>query len=385
MQSRHTRTLHRTRRGFTLIELLVVISIIATLMALILPAVQNAREAARNLECKNNLKNLGLAMHNHATGKGGQLPFLQDPQTGGNWPVSLLGYTDRNDLVGTAPGPVGTAGTLAAQALWVKVFTCPDDTNNFRRPNGLSYAVNAGYGEFPGAAGAALETGWTSPVAATGYRGIPDATGAAASGGHVANNVAWNSVAGYDPEISLDSGAIWRQYDTNVASNTVSPAQSFMTLDRIAQKDGLGQTIMIAENLNSRNWADSTNSANTNTSVLDTAFVVNAVTGGAANTGALPGASQLEIQFSALNAADTNHFQLTSVALTKSAINSNRGGTAPGRSPAPSSNHPGSVNALFCDGGVRPLNEQMDQTVYVRLMTSGGARRGQAALSDSQY
>ena len=53
------------RRGFTLIELLVVIAIIAVLIALLLPAVQAAREAARRAQCVNNLKQIGLAMHNY--------------------------------------------------------------------------------------------------------------------------------------------------------------------------------------------------------------------------------------------------------------------------------------------------------------------------------
>ena len=158
------------RRGFTLVELLVVIAIIGILIALLLPAVQAAREAARRTQCNNNLKQMGLAAHNYESSfkqfppGGGQLPTITWPSTtpgpavpgagtgccGSKRPspqALILAYLEQGgkaeqfdfdyDISGTHPG------NTAARNIDVPGYLCPSEPSN-----NVAFAGPAGHSNY---------------------------------------------------------------------------------------------------------------------------------------------------------------------------------------------------------------------------------------------
>ncbi|MGF1582840.1 MAG: DUF1559 domain-containing protein [Gemmataceae bacterium] len=159
------RSYQSPRKGFTLIELLVVIAIIAILVGLLLPAVQKVREAANRLTCQNNLKQIGIALHNYQSAHddyfpgGLQMPGSSSAQTySTTFFVEILPYIEQNavyekwDFSHMERNPAASAGrsnvhssdpNLSLAATEIGTYVCPSD---FFEENPFFLAASPGFG-----------------------------------------------------------------------------------------------------------------------------------------------------------------------------------------------------------------------------------------------
>jgi prepilin-type N-terminal cleavage/methylation domain-containing protein/prepilin-type processing-associated H-X9-DG protein len=354
----------RNRRGFTMIELLVAISIIAVLMALLLPGVQNAREAARRIECANNLHNIAIGVHGYASVHDERLPYLTTSFGSGNgapvrysWVGDLFPYLEcagLYDAIVTYDGP-SAEGPFPAGAYPVyPVFTCPSDSRHVGRPGGLSYVANAGY-----------------------IRGDLWAD----NEGHHAQQINWDrscpclepNLGRGDRPLAYGTGVFWRQL----------PDDGYrQKLRTIVRGDGLTNTFMISENLQAGTYDE----ASTGRTAFGISIPVDVTVAswhvglglrGECQPGEdcplevrpTPGPADLVLlpSFSAHDRENDNDGR----------INARRGGEI-GQHPRPSSFHPGGVNMLWCDGRITFVSQSIDEFVYSRLLTPAGSWHRQA-------
>jgi prepilin-type N-terminal cleavage/methylation domain-containing protein/prepilin-type processing-associated H-X9-DG protein len=339
------------RRAFTLIELLVVIAIIAVLIALLLPAVQSAREAARRAQCINNLKQIGLGLHNYHQGVGsfpmGNAIAYSDPGVQTTWGTfsalaMMLPYVEQTPVYNSCNFAwtvwYGTGAALNATVWNVKVnnFLCPSDGNA-----GKDF-LNSYHGSF--GTGTQPWNGNTNGVFAPGQSayGIADVSdGTSNTVAYVESltgdyNILTARHRGYVSGMGLDGDATRNIYDAR--TNLVGVMQNAQTCQQAFQ---------------------TTPGANSNR-------------GYRWQTGS-PGLSIMNI----ILTPNSSQFTFSACRWDCAATC----GTDFGHLFVPSSNHPGGVNVLLCDGSVRFVKDSVAQQTWMSL----GSRNGNEVLSSDSY
>lgn len=342
-----------SRQGFTLVELLVVIAIIGILVALLLPAVQAAREAARTMNCKNNLKQIGLALQNYHGARGS----FPTNQTGSgtaqgssceagyfSWHTQILPYLEQSNLFDSidfeanmssdcsSGAPIDAAHPNAiAAATVVEGFLCPSDSTK------SDNAVVMGPAS-PASDSYAGNVGW--PVSASGFESERETPGL------------HNGVIGLEnpgnPSKWHRGGKVSIRMISDGTSNTVAVAERLIqkgaTLDEIRNApEQLKSFHLTGASRTLETMADRCNAGSTHSDSVASAYLGRAWISGWAPTGPT---------YMHLLTPNSRHCHFVNLS------------TDGDFAVTPTSNHAGGVNVVMADGHVEFVTDDIDPRIW---------------------